>query len=167
MSLPRPASIFDAPAPRKAARTGMPFSGGPLSVKDEAEAVMEMSDAEFDAWLDEQMPTPDREKWFNDKMLQIWMSLNTAATKAQAEYTQEMLKFAPVPRRPEASDYGPQYRSLPAYEDPYENGISEWYLKELQDHWEAEEKKRQALRQKPLTLVARAERVQTKISLVV
>ena len=166
MSLPRPASIFDAPAQRKAARTGMPFSGGPLSTKDEAEAVMEMSDAEFDAWLDEQVPTPDREKWFNDKMLQIWMALNTAATKAQVAWTEEMLKYAPMPRRPEASDYGPQYRSLPAYDDPYENGISDWYLKQLQDEWQVAEDKRQALRKRPLMLVARAERVQTLISLV-
>ena len=127
---------------------------------------MEMSDAEFDAWLDEQVPTPDREKWFNDKMLQIWMALNTAATKAQVAWTEEMLKYAPMPRRPEASDYGPQYRSLPAYDDPYENGISDWYLKQLQDEWQVAEDKRQALRKRPLTLVARAERVQTLISLV-
>ena len=178
MSLPRPPSVFDATplrggfatvvptgAPKRAAEEMEPSSGG-----DEGCDITECSDAEFDDWLGKQKPNifaPDpafEHKRFANEMMQIWMVLNTAATRAQVAWTDELTKYTQMPKRPEASDYGPQWRSLPGYDDPYENGISDWFLKQIQDEWQVEEDKRQALRKRPLVLLARAERVQGLIS---
>ena len=83
MSLPRLFPIFDGPSPNKAP-TGTPLS-------DASFDVTECSDAEFDTWLGHQVPNPYAQnpafehKRFNDDMLQIWMKLTTAATKAQVK----------------------------------------------------------------------------------
>ena len=162
MSLPRHPSIFDAPPPKKA-RTGTPLS-------DASFDATECSDAEFDAWLYNQLPRLDAQnpafehKRFNDYMLQIWMKLTTAATKAQVKYTQALWEKN-ITRRPEAYDFGPRFSSGVVESDMYE-GIEEWRLQELQAAWLTEQNRIEAMRQKPLTLVARAEIVQTKLSLV-
>ena len=164
MYLPRPASIFDAP-PKKVARFHAPLSDAPLDVT-------ECSDAAFDAWLGDQFPSLDaphpafEHKRFNDDMLHTWMKLTTAATKAQVKYTQDLWEKNKT-RRPEEWDFGPQYSSGMDESGGMFGGITDEGLNQLQDEWLAEQNRIEAMRQKPLTLVARAEMVQTKISLVV
>ena len=167
MSLPRPASIFDAP-PQKVARFHAPLSDAPLDVT-------ECSDAAFDAWLGDQFPSLDaphpafEHKRFNDDMLHTWMKLTTAATKAQVKYTQDLWDKNKT-RRPIYEDFMPKFSSGMDESDPYmygHGGITDEGLNQLQDAWLAEQNRIEAMRQKPLTLVARAEMVQTKISLVV
>ena len=173
MSLPRPKSVLDATPLRGAFATNVVSTGADEDMEDsdgEGCDITECSDAEFDDWLGKQKPNifaPDpafEHKRFANEMMQIWMVLNTAATRAQVAWTDELTKYTQMPKRPEASDYGPQWRSLPGYDDPYENGISDWFLKQIQDEWQVEEDKRQALRKRPLVLLARAERVQGLIS---
>jgi hypothetical protein len=179
MALPRPKSIFDAalrlaPATKAAEPTGMPFADAPTTVYEEAGLVMDLDDASFDGWLKEQKPdlgAPNHAfatKLFNDKMMQIWMRMTTAATKAQVAYTHELWKRSPA-HRPEESDYGPTFRSTVwTEEDEYrEHGIPEQALRALQEAFDAEQARIEAMRQTLLTLVARAERLQGKINFVV
>ena len=174
MSLPRPASVFDATPLRGAFATVVPTGAPkrprgdeemePSSGGDEGCDITECSDAEFNDWLGKQKPNvyaPDaafEHKRFANEMMQVWMVLNTAATRAQVAWTDELTKYVQFPKRPEASDYEPKWYSLPG--DDSENGISDWFLKQIQDEWQVEEEKRQAMRKRPLVLLARAERVQ-------
>ena len=155
MSLKRPASAVDEV-----------FGVPPAKVAHTELGVDEMSDTEFDDWLKQQRSTPGHENLFRDDMLQIWMKLTTAATKAQVKYTQDLWEKNKT-RRPEEWDFGPQYSSGMDESGGMSQGIDGGELKKLQDRWLAEQNRIEAMRQKPLTLVARAEMVQTKISLIV
>ena len=183
MALPRPKSIFDAaPAAsgRKlgipAAPTGMPFADPLISLKDEAEAVINFDDAEFHDWFEEQQP--DRRhgaavsaRVFNDKMVHVWMKMTTAATKAQVAYTDGLRTKLPA-HRPEASDYGPRHLSLSLAlgsteeERWLEEGIPPEQLARIQAEFDAWKAGCEAMRQKALTLAARAEKLQEKINFV-
>lgn len=179
MSLPRPKSVFDAAPLRGAfatvvAPTGAPKRSAeqmaPAGDNEEGCEITECSDEEFATWLGSQKPLPGREKWFSDHMLQAWMTLSTAATKAQAAYTDEMGTYVRFPKRPEAADYSPYSAFYKAEQDTggfHNNGISDHYLKVVQDEWQEGHDKREAMRKKPLTLLARAEQVQFLISKVV
>ena len=176
MALPRPTSIFTTLGNRNlgftVAFTGMQSGNEPgdVSMSTEACDIIECSDAEFDDWLGKQKPNlyaadPVFEhKRFNNEMMQAWMTLSTAATKAAAVATNELLEGLKR-ARPEASDYGPQYRSLPAYDEPWADGISPLALEQVQQAWAAEQARIEAMKQKPLTLATRAERVQSLISI--
>ena len=176
MALPRPTSIFETLGNRNLgftiAPTGMQSGNGPddVSMSTDACDITECSDAEFDDWLGKQKPNlgatdPAFEhKRFNNEMMQAWMTLSTAATKATAVATSELLNLLKT-SRPSASDYGPQYRSLPAYDDPWAEGISPVMLEQLQQAHDAEQARIEAMKQKPLTLATRAERVQSLISI--
>lgn len=92
MSLPRPASVFDAMPKREVARTGMPFPGTKMSVEQTVEKVIEMPDAEFNQWLVQLEPDPNytdkahADRKFRNDVLQIWMKMKEEDTKAQVEY---------------------------------------------------------------------------------
>ena len=177
MSLSRPKSVFDAASLREAFATGVVPTGAPKRSAEEMESagegceITECSDEEFAKWLDRQTPVPGREKWLSDHMLQAWMTLSLAATRAQVAYTDEMGKYVRFPTRPEAADYSPYAAFYRAEQDAgdahYSGGISDHYLKVVQDEWQEGHDKREAMRKKPLTLLARAEQVQPLISRVV
>lgn len=178
MSLPRPKSVFDAAPLRGAfaavvAPTGAPQKRSAEEMESAGEGceITECSDEEFAKWLGGQAPELGREKWFSDHMLQAWMTLSLAATRAQAAYTDEMGKYVKFPKRPEAADYSPYsafYRAeQESGNDYHSDGISDRYLKVVQDEWQEGHDKREAMRKKPLTLLARAEQVQHLISKVV
>jgi hypothetical protein len=181
MSLPRPKSVFDAAPLRGAfaavvAPTGAPKRRAeemaPAGDNEEGCEITECSDEEFATWIGSQKSVPGKEKWFSDHMLQAWMTLSTAATKAQAAYTDELGKYAKFPKRPEAADYSPysafyEAESRAGNDYEYPNGIPEEYLKSLQGDWQEGYDKREAMRKKPLALLARAEQVQPLISKVV
>lgn len=140
-----------------------------MAPTDEGCDITECSDEEFAEWLNRQAPGLGMEHVLRDRMLQAWMALSTAATRAQAAYTDEMGKYVKFPKRPDAADYSPyaafykaEQDAGSAYDDP--NGISEELLKMLQDEWQEGFDKREAMRKKPLTLLARAEQVQPLIS---
>ena len=174
MSLPRPASNFDASSSPKVAPTGAPKrSAEDMSSSGEGCDITECSDAEFDEWLEQQKPNlfaaePAFEhKRFANEMMQAWMTLTAAATKAQAACTKELFAKQTT-ARPAASDYGPQYRNMNYTEEDYinDNGMPEHMLQEMQAEWDAEQARIAAMQQKPLTLAERAESVQAKISFV-
>ena len=161
MPLPRPKSVLDATplrgafatlvptgAPDRAAE-GMSFGGG-----DQGCDLTDCSDAEFDAWFQTQLPTPDTERRFNDQMMQAWMTLTTAASAAIAEvangsYAQSM---PPMPG-PEQLEYG-----LEPFTPDYAAEQVEYIARQssIRGH-----------RNRAKTLLARARRAQTKISFVV
>ena len=71
-----------------------------------------------------------------------------------------------------SSDYSPYSAFHRAERDAgsaydYPNGIPEEFLKMLQDEWQEGFDKREAMRKKPLALLARAEQVQPLVSRVV
>lgn len=179
MSLSRPKSVFDVAPLRGAfaavvAPTGAPKRSAeemaPAGDNEEGCDITECSDEEFAKWLGGQAPELGREKWFSDHMLQAWMTLSLAATKAQAAYTDEMGMYVDFPKRPEAADYSPYaafYRAEQESGGYHNNGISDHYLEVVQDEWQEGHDKREAMRKKPLTLLARAEQVQPLITRVV
>jgi len=178
MSLPRPKSVFDAAPLRGAFAAVVAPTGAPKRSAEEMEPagegceITECSDEEFATWIGSQASVPGREKWFSDHMLQAWMTLSTAATKAQAAYTDEMGTYVDFPKRPEAEDYSPYADFLRAERDGgndayHSGGISDDHLNMVQDEWQKGHDKREAMRKKPLTLLARAEQVQSLISKVV
>lgn len=142
MSLKRHASAVDEVSfrrPAKVAHTEMPYAS-------------QMSDAEFDDWLKQQA---------EHDMLQIWMKLTTAATKAQVKYTENLYgRFKTS--RPEIDDYMPKFSdgSNHVYVDgaDIDKNVTEW-----QAAWQAEQDRIEEMHQQLLTLVERAERVQTKM----
>tara|TARA_B100001057_G_scaffold311936_1_gene311969 strand:- start:9928 stop:10491 length:564 start_codon:yes stop_codon:yes gene_type:complete len=187
MSLPRLKSIFDAEPLRAAFATVVACTGAPPQKRSAEEMtpaaaddggceITECSDADFNDWFERQKPNLDaanadfEHRRFSDHMLQAWMTLSTAATKAQVAYTDEMSKYVDFPKRPHANDFSPYAAFHEARErdaHAYPNGIPEEYLKHLQDEWQKGLEKQYALRKKPLTLLARAEQVQLKVSRVV
>jgi hypothetical protein len=94
MSLPRPASVFDAMPKREVARTGMPFLGTEMSVEQTVKRVIEITDVEFNQWLVQLAPDPNytdndyADRKFRNDVLQIWMKMKEEDTKAQVEYIQ-------------------------------------------------------------------------------
>ena len=94
------------------------------------------------------------ERWFNDKMMQAWMTLTTAATEALTEfasntYTQSRPPM-PEPAMPRFAVLGPEID----YEE--EQAAYADHQASIMNH-----------REKAKTLLARARGVQTKISFVV
>ena len=170
MALPRPKSIFGTLGIQNlgfaVAPTGMQSGNEPDDVSMSAETcdITECSDAKFDEWLEGQKPNlyaqdPVFEhKRFTNEMMQAWMTLSSAATKATAVAINEFLDGLKSPR-PEASDYEPQFSNFVGHEPPFQ-----WELDELQQKWAAEQARIAAMKQKPQTLAARAERVQSRIS---
>jgi hypothetical protein len=194
MSLPRPPSVLDAAlagatnpnldisvaptvaptgAPKRTAEEMSSGDDDPMSARAEGCDITECSDADFDTWLEKQLPNlfaaePAFEhKRFTNEMMQAWMTLTTAATKAQAACTKELFAKQKT-ARPAASDYGPRYRSLNYTDEDYiaDNGMPEHMLQQMQADWDAEQARIEAMQQKPLTLATRAESVQAKISFV-
>tara|TARA_B100000927_G_C16433134_1_gene456450 strand:+ start:409 stop:879 length:471 start_codon:yes stop_codon:yes gene_type:complete len=92
MSLPRPASVFDAMPKREVARTGMLFPGTEMSVEQTVKSVIEMPDIEFNQWLVQLGPDPNytdkayADRKFRNDVLQIWMKMKEEDTKAQVKY---------------------------------------------------------------------------------
>ena len=175
MALPRPTSIFTTLGNRNlgftVAPTGMQSGNEPDDVlmSNGVCDITECSDAEFDDWLGKQKPNVGaadpafEHKRFNNEMMQAWMTLSTAATKATAMATNELLEGLKR-AKPSAGDYNP-YRSLPAFDDGWSEGISPVMLEQVQQAWEVEQARIEAMKQKPLTLATRAERVQSLISI--
>ena len=116
--------------------------------------ITECSDAEFNAWLEQQFPKPGMERWFNDQMMQAWMTLTTAATVALTEfasrtYTQSRPAM-PEPAMPRFAVLRPE----PDYEA--EQAAFNAHQASIMSH-----------REKATMLLQRARSVQTKISFVV
>ena len=161
MPLPRPKSVLDATPLRGAFATLVPTGAPKRAAEDMSSGggdqgcdLTECSDTEFNAWFETQFPTPGMERWFNDQMMQAWMTLTTAATEAIAEvangtYEQSM---PPMPR-PEQSEYGGSL-STPDYAAEQAEYIA--HRSSIMGH-----------RNRAKTLLARARRAQTKISFVV
>tara|TARA_B100000767_G_scaffold265084_1_gene280734 strand:- start:510 stop:1100 length:591 start_codon:yes stop_codon:yes gene_type:complete len=155
MSLKRPASAVDEV-----------FGVPPAKVAHTELGVDEMSDTEFDDWLKQQRSTPGHENLFRDDMLQIWMKLTTAATKAQVKYTENLYgRFKTS--RPERSEFLPPGFTAgvdPDHELAHRSEADiDRNVEERQAAWQAEQDRIEEMHQKPLTLVERAERVQTKM----
>ena len=73
------AIVVPTGAPKRAAEDMAPSSGG------EGCDVATCSDAEFNAWLDQQNPGLGWERHYNEKLMQAWMTLTTAATASTLE----------------------------------------------------------------------------------
>lgn len=162
MSLPRPRSILDATPLRGAFATNVVSTGAPKRAAEDAAPssgggdcdITECSDAEFNKWLEKQFPTPGMERWFNDQMMQAWMTLTTAATEALTEFA-SMSYNQSRPAMPEPPT--PHYLSLKEQPD-YEA---------LHASLNAEQAAIVSHREKATMLLQRARSVQTRISFVV
>jgi hypothetical protein len=176
MSLPRPPSVLDA-ALASATNPNLDISVAPTVVptgapKRAAEEMSpggaaaegcdlpECSDADFDTWLERQKPNlfaadPAFEhKRFASEMMQAWMTLTTAATEALVAFAggtyQQSMPAVPQPE-------GPRFAVLSAEEPNYEA---------QQALWNFEQDQIRAHKAKAAMLLARARKVQAKISLV-
>lgn len=115
------------------------------------------SDDDFDKWLEKQLPVSEREKWSLDHMMNLWMRLSSEATQALLEFVGKTYQQSKpeVPLKPEPR-YG--WGAMPHEDEDYGALANEYWRKqdEIQAHGT-----------KARMLLARAQKVQQKISFVV
>ena len=148
MSLPRPASVFDAMDVADATAKRTRVTGPPEEVQCD---VTECSDELFEKWLQNAKPTIGDEKLYVTQMLQAWMTLSLAATEASVAYTEAVHG---------RSDESPDQANMPCYRSL---GCDEY----RQEEWEQAQEMLKGMKNRALMLVARAAKVQPRVNLIV
>mgnify|MGYP004108017847 CR=1 FL=1 len=139
------------------ATTGMMASsgGGVKRGREDVVDTTKCSDAEFDAWLSSSLAF--QEPLTRDEMMHAWMALTSAATEALAEFAGESYYQSMAESMPPMSDEPTPQHFMGDYVD---------HAAKRED-WERKQDEIQAHKDKALKLLARAQKVQAKMSHVV